>query len=678
MNLTRRFWLVSLIIVMSIILGACGGNDDDQATPIPPTATTPPTIAPTFQPAPTLPNPIDVRNQTTTEQAAVWVVQGVTGLPNVDVYLNDTLIVPRMGFNAITSRALPINAGDYQLSLVQAGQTPETEGAVVFAEDVTVDTGETTIFVTSGTPEAIQLYVVPQVLDPIEAGKARVVLVNAASGVGAIDVAINDVTRVEALEAGNSSAGITLAEESYTFQVLTEARLIVETSQQIRVGFSYTALLLNDAAPGTFKLAFLQGQTPPQTRVRLTHVGASVPEVAIYLDDEKALSVGISYLESLPFETIPSKTYRVRVVTTGSDPETLLNSNISLTPNRTVDLVLIGEPTDLRLLQVDIDTTALAPDTTRLIIVNAIPGETQARAIGVNDREVRAQVSYGRASNPIELSLTENALYFMGGSQAEPHVIEDPRAFNFVEGEVYTYILSPSGVGSLLLLTTQVGTDSTELATGGDGGVPPADVTVQVVNALDTEGAIEVSFDNEPQFDSLERGAISSSVALSSRVYPVQIRKRGELLYQGEIVIDAERSSSITLVAMGGDDNVVISTDPDYDGTVSLSTVLLRFVHANSNGPILHIFSPITEGTPMPENSTGRTDLINALDVNSVSSMVQTAAGTLRFGVMDAQNGQLQFISDPLTFEGGESYDILLMADVGGEGWKVIVIQRER
>ncbi len=674
MKFTRRLWLVSLIIVMGIVLSACGGNDEDKDTPIPPTATLPPTTVPTFQPAPTLPNPIDVRNQPSSEQAAVWVIQGVMDLPNVDIYLNDTLIVPRMAFNAITSRALPINAGSYQFSLVQAGQTPETEGAVLFAEDVAVEAGETTILVASGTPEAIQLYVVPQVLDPIEAGKARVVLVNAASGVSTADLTVNDVTRVEALEAGEAGDEIILAEESFDFQVLTEGKLIVEATQQIRAGYAYTALLLNDTAPGTFKLVFLQGQTPPQTRVRLTHVAATVPEVAIYLDDERALTVGISYLESLPFETIPSKTYRVRVVTTGDDPETLLSTNLSLTPNRTVDLVLLGEPPDLRLLQVNIDTNALAPDTTRLIIVNAIPGETQARAISASNREVRAQVPFGRASNPIELNLSENALYFMGGSQTEPHVIEDPRDFNFVAGEVYTYILSPSAVGSLLLLPTEVGTDSAQVA--GGGSALPADVGVQVVNALDSEGAVDVSFGDVSQIEGVARGEISSAVMLSSRVHPLQIQRGDEVLYQGEVVIDSERSAFITLFVMGDDENVVISTEPDYDGSVSLSTILLRFVHAKSNGPGLSIYSPITEGTPMPENSTGRTDLINGLEVNSVSSIVQIAAGTMQFGGLDARNGQLQFTSEPLTFEGGEAYDVLLLGE--GEGWKIVVIRRER
>ncbi|KAB2866950.1 MAG: DUF4397 domain-containing protein [Anaerolineae bacterium] len=676
MKSTRRFWLVSLIMVMGIVLSACGGNDEDKDTPIPPTATIPPTTVPTFQPAPTLPNPIDVRNQPSSEQAAVWVIQGVMGLPNVDIYLNDTLIVPRMAFNAITSRALPINAGNYQFSLVQAGQTPETEGVVLFEEDVAVEAGETTILVASGTPEAIQLHVVPQVLDPMEAGKARVVLVNSASGVATVDLIVNDITRVEALEAGRAGDEIILAEESYDFRVLTEGKLIVEATQQIRAGYAYTALLLNDTAPGTFKLVFLQGQTPPQTRVRLTHVAATVPEVAIYLDDERALTVGIGYLESLPFETIPSKTYRVRVVTTGDDPETLLSTNLSLTPNRTVDLVLLGDPPDLRLLQVDIDTRALAPDTTRLIIVNAIPGESQARAISASNREVRAQVPFGRASNPIELNLSENALYFMGGSQTEPHVIEDPRDFNFVAGEVYTYILSPSAVGSLLLLPTEVGTDSAQVAGGSGGSALPEDVSVQVVNALDSEGAISVSFDDVPRIEGVARGEVSSAVMLNSRVHPLQIQRGDELLYQGEVVIDSERSTFITLFVMGDDENVVISTEPDYDGSVSLSTILLRFVHAKSDGPDLSIYSPITEGTPMPENSTGRTDLINGLGINSVSSMVQIAAGTMQFGGLDARNGQLQFTSEPLTFEGGEAYDVLLLGE--GEEWKIVVIRRER
>lgn len=78
----------------------------------------------------------------------------------------------------------------------------------------------------------------------------------------------------------------------------------------------------------------------------------------------------------------------------------------------------------------------------------------------------------------------------------------------------------------------------------------------------------------------------------------------------------------------------------------------------------------------MPENSTGRTDLINGLEINSVSSMVQIAAGTMQFGGLDARNGQLQFTSEPLTFEGGEAYDVLLLGE--GEGWKIVVIRRER
>ncbi|MBI5929058.1 MAG: DUF4397 domain-containing protein [Chloroflexi bacterium] len=678
MNLTRRFWLVNLMIVISIVVAACGGNDDDKKKDTRPTATeTIPTTVPTFQPAPTLPNPIDVRNQSESERAGVWVVQGIAGLPNVDIYLNETLIVPRMGFNAITSRALPVNAGDYQFSLVQAGQTPETEGAVLFQASVSLEAGKTDILIAGGTPDAIQLYDVPQSLDPMTAGQARVVLVNAASGVGAIDLATGGKTLVEGVEVGTAGDEVSLAEEDYDFQVLTEGKLIVETRQQIRAGYAYTALLLNDVTPGIFKTVFLQGQTPPQTRVRVTHAAASVSEVAIYLDDEKALTVGISYLESLPFETIPSKTYRLRVVSVGGDQTDLLTTNISLIPNRTVDLVLLGETTDLRLLQVDIDTSLLAPDTTRLTIVNAIPGETQARAISSNDRQVRAQVPYGRASNPIDLNLNQNALYFMGGTQNDSHVIEDPGVFNFAAGEVYTYILTPSAVGSLLLLSTDVGVDSSAQV-AGDSPAPVEDVKVQIINALDVEANIDVLFDNETLVESLAWADISSSLTLSSRVYQLQIKIGGEVIYQGEAVIDSEESSSITLFVVGDQANVVVLTEPDYEGTVSLSITQLRFVHAKSSGPILHLYTPITEGTPMPENSTGRADLINSLETKTVSSVIEVTAGTFQIGGTDAQNGEPQFISEPLTFEGGAFYDVLLMADASGGGWKVIVIQRER
>lgn len=686
MKFTRRHKLVhylSLLVFLSMLLVACGGDDEDPpATDVP---TPLPTTQPTPLPVPTLPSPVDLSDQPQSQRAFIWLVQGVAGLENVDIYLNDTLIVPRVIPGAVTSRALPVNAGTYNFRLVKAGVDVAEAEAILFEQEVEIAPEKTAILIATGTPEAIGASVIEQTLDPIAAGQARVVLINAASGIPAISLAAAGDTIVDGVETGAAGDEALLLEEDYEFEIAAGNNPIAQVTEQLRAGYAYTILLLNDATPGAFKTAILQGQTPPQTRVRLTHAAAGVPAVAIYLDDEQALTVGITYAETLPFETIASRSYRARVVVIEGDQngEELLSTNIAFLPNKTVDIVLMGELDSVRLGQFDINTEAVASDRTRLTVVNAIPNETQARVMTVNNREVQAQIPFGRSSNPIELNLTQNDLYFMGGPLDESRVLEDPPPFNFEAGKVYTYILTVAAFGQAELLSLDVGVSGDAQIVGDDGedgASVPDEAEVQVVNALDTATTVDVFLNDTRLVEDLAQATISDRLTMDSGVYQLRVQvDGGDVIYEREVVIDAEESPSITVFIMGATDNVDVLANPDFDGLVNLASAQIRFVHANSNGSNLLVFIPtVGEGTPPAEGDSGQIPVYSNLEPLFVGSVVEIPAGTMPIAGLGSQTGQVEFTSEFITLEGGEFYDILLLPGLDGVGWRTVVIPRPR
>jgi len=86
--------LLAVSVLIGIVLVACGG-DDEKPRSLPPTATAAPSATPRPVINPTLPSPIDF-SQPDAPRGSIWLIQGASGLPNVDIYLNDSVVATRM------------------------------------------------------------------------------------------------------------------------------------------------------------------------------------------------------------------------------------------------------------------------------------------------------------------------------------------------------------------------------------------------------------------------------------------------------------------------------------------------------------------------------------------------------------------------------------------------------
>jgi hypothetical protein len=215
---------------------------------------------------------------------------------------------------------------------------------------------------------------------------------------------------------------------------------------------------------------------------------------------------------------------------------------------------------------------------------------------------------------------------------------------------------------------------------GEDGSSVADEAGIQVINALDADTAVDVFLNDELLVGNLAQATISDRFTVSSRVYPVRIQAvGGDVLYEGEVVIDAEESPSITLFIIGATENVDVLVNPDFDGLVNLASAQVRFVHANSTGSDLFLYIPtVGEGTPTAEGDSGQIPVYNNLEALLVGSVVEIPAGTMPIAGLGTQTAEIEFTSEFITLEGGEFYDILLLPGLDGARWRMVVIPRPR
>lgn len=102
----------------------------------------------------------------------VRVIHGVNNAPDVDVYLNDTLIFPSLGVAGFTPH-ISVAAGSYDVAIKPAG-SPDTLTTI----SLTVEDGAAVTVAALGTVDDLSLNVFEDNVAGVEAGQARVSLIN--------------------------------------------------------------------------------------------------------------------------------------------------------------------------------------------------------------------------------------------------------------------------------------------------------------------------------------------------------------------------------------------------------------------------------------------------------------------------------------------------------------------
>lgn len=143
--------------------------------------------------------------------ALVRVTHTVAGAPEVDVYIDDTLVVPGLGFGEYTEH-LPVAARDYVVELRQAG----TDNSLVQAI-LTLEANSALTVAAMGTPEELIVGAFADDISGVTSERAVLSVINTIPGNSSVTVELGDGTLVaDALPFGEASSPVTLDASTQT------------------------------------------------------------------------------------------------------------------------------------------------------------------------------------------------------------------------------------------------------------------------------------------------------------------------------------------------------------------------------------------------------------------------------------------------------------------------------
>lgn len=162
------------------------------------------------------PETLLLSSATTAEAAGgfVRVVHGVSGAPAVDVYMNDTLVVPSLAFGGFTEH-VAVPAGTYNVAIRAAGSDQN-----LLTGTLPVEAGQALTVAALGTPDQINVNVFTDNIGGLDAANARLSLINAVPGDGTISASLeNGTSLADNLTFGSASEAVTIAPSTRSIQV---------------------------------------------------------------------------------------------------------------------------------------------------------------------------------------------------------------------------------------------------------------------------------------------------------------------------------------------------------------------------------------------------------------------------------------------------------------------------
>lgn len=138
--------------------------------------------------------------QSTADSGLVRFAHGVVGAPNVDVFVNGTLVAPQLSPTAPTAHiALP--AGDHEVTLLEAGTQNEIASGTL---SVAANSAQTAVALAKG--DAVSLSVFADDVSATAEGLAAISIINAVPGATATVSLDNGTTLADGLASGDISA----------------------------------------------------------------------------------------------------------------------------------------------------------------------------------------------------------------------------------------------------------------------------------------------------------------------------------------------------------------------------------------------------------------------------------------------------------------------------------------
>lgn len=293
------------------------------------------------------------------DQGTLRFLHASPNAPAVDIYVNGTKTVPRLGRGRITPY-LELSPGSYSYAVRPAGAPVRTANVLLAGRVQVVKDRVATVAVTNraGNRDRVRVTVFPDTgVRPFGVAKLRVA--HLAFDAPAVDVVARGGKKVVSnLRVNRVTPYLNLPAGTYTLDVRpvgTKVNVLTLRNVRVEAGKVYTAWAVGALKPRHGELGFrgvvTQDRLPARyarTQLRVLHASPGAPNVDVYVNGQKAvpsLPFGVAAPDDGTYLSLPSGTAAVAIRPAGA-PESsapVFAANLELPQQATVTAAARGQ-----------------------------------------------------------------------------------------------------------------------------------------------------------------------------------------------------------------------------------------------------------------------------------------------------------------------------------------------
>lgn len=492
------------------------------------------------------------------------VTHASVGAPNVDVYLGgaEEPAIANLAFGNSTD-LIELNAGNYTVSVRPAGGAAKDTLLRATVNIPRRGVAEVVALGTAGVlsgSNAFRLGRYPLDLTKLT-DKARVYVVHAASGVGAVDVLAGDQVLFRNLRFSEGTLRpVDVDPGVYDLKVVpagaTEPVAIDLAGKQLNAGQVYTIVAAGATGETPLILSGYGLRAAPTAKaptgyVRVTHASSGAPNVDIYLDGARTAAISdLAYGASTDFLALPAKEYAFAIRPAGARANSApaFEGTFTLGNGASLELVALGvlggEPAfDVKAYPVKRNATG---GKARVYVVHASPS-TPSVDVKVNGKVTLDKFGFASfTETPLEVDPGSINVTGVASGTASP-VLISLVGLEVKADTVYTVVARGDLKKETPLLLESASISDADAGLSG---------WVRVTHAAAGAPSVDVYVDGSPvaTLENLGVGQSSAWLKLPATKHTVSLRKTGlspvnPVFY--EETIDVPADASVEVLAVG-------------------------------------------------------------------------------------------------------------------------------
>lgn len=669
-------WGRLCVLVCLFLLAACG-----QATPEPlPTlvdlATETPTSEPatptnTPEPSPTagrLPRAVALDPA---EQAYVRVVHAAPDTPTIDVFIELLGIAFDLEFSRFTDPS-GITAGDYELRVVPSGSPANTPALVT--SPFSIQGGQTLVVLVTGTPDALAVSIFNESNRALSSQESRINVVHAVPRGADFILQRDGINLTSNLSFGQSSPELILTSGQTSLRFQSGTTTLLDFPVELRGRRNYTYILVGRPDDLT-TLSVIEFETtaPGLTGVRVINASEQIGPIDVYVG-ERLIAGQLTYLSGSLEEMIESNTYPVRVFAAGSDRnavQPLLTTDLFANPDEQVSLIIVGEPSNLRLTTYVANTEPTEFNEARVAFLNTL--ETVSRATLETDGGYGLDLFYGQTSDELTLPAGTVSFYWTDSTGQNLESAVDV----FLEpGQTYLYLFAARGTEPPSIFNLFVGANP-DTTTGTDPfaeATPSLPTRVLLVNAMPTTPFTDFFMDDGLMAPALNYTQASPLIIIPDGMHTFTVRDPEANILLSRDERNYEIAVDYTIYAYGAPTTAYgLLVVPHRDVTLDPLRASIRLVNLSQDANTSlglgysaaapNVFQPGAEEGYRQTLPFGIETVIRNIESGFYSPPEFVPPGDYNIRILDSRQTALAFTIQEVTLLAGRHYDIIAIQD---------------